>query len=287
MLYASWVAAACVIARFARGWLARRCLYVGHTKVKEEFADVPAPGPPCGSDSEDEVELVGIPLAEPRLQPGPAVAPPVRRRVPGPIAGSVRILFLLGCFVDVGQCVGRVGLSAQELSVSFDRSDIFNGLPEYLVTRVDEILDNRYAPSSMRTIYGGFNKWRTVADAHGWDYIIGSGDPERAAKMATFVCCMMDDTDLVASSIEGYLWGCRVYMTLQHQDDPLKGIPNWGLFMDAVRKLTWVPREPRRAFTPRLVEKMLRWLWDRRDDFRWCQAGFFFLILYCLCFPPI
>eukprot|EP00966_Prymnesium_polylepis_P023372 538061-Prymnesium_polylepis.1 len=64
--------------------------------------------------------------------------------------------------------------------------------------------------------------------------------------MAAFVTDMLDDTSLVYSSIEGYVWGVREWHKLQFELDPIRGVAGWDEFMAAIKVLSWVPAEPRK-----------------------------------------
>ena len=246
MLYASWVSAALSIQRFARGALARRRLAAARDAAVERVGAFPRP----------------------------------MRRVPGPVPGTTRILFLLMCGLGLAAGGGRGGATAQDASLGFYTTDLFNGLPAELATRADEVLDNRLSPSSMRTVMAGFKYWSVVAVKHGWDYIIQTGDLERGAKLVALTSHMLDDTTLVGASIENYVWGVCTWMKLQHQADPRRGVVGWDDWMKAALVLSAVVREPRRAMPTWLIRLILTWCWARRKEFRWCQFGLFVLVLY-------
>ena len=74
-----------------------------------------------------------------------------------------------------------------------------------------------------------------------------SDDIRRGSYLAVFVMVLLDDTALVYSSIASCMWGLRVWLSLQHQADPIMGVMGWADFMAAVRVLSWGPAEPRRA----------------------------------------
>jgi len=154
------------------------------------------------------------------------------------------VLALLGCFmVRDGDAMP---LSRVQASMSYTRASIWEGLPRDLVPTVEAVVDNRLSSSSWRTVSAGMSIWRAVADTHGWSHIIHSDDPERGGKLSAFVVHMLSDTDLVYSTIEGYVWGVRLYMQSQHQLDPVLGVHSWDAFMKGIKVLTWVPGEPRR-----------------------------------------
>eukprot|EP00966_Prymnesium_polylepis_P020081 462693-Prymnesium_polylepis.1 len=67
-------------------------------------------------------------------------------------------------------------------------------------------MDNRLSTSSWRTINAAVKRWRVVAGNEGWSTIIPTDDPERGGKLVTFVLDMVEDSDLVYSTIEGYSW---------------------------------------------------------------------------------
>ena len=144
---------------------------------------------------------------------------------------------------------------------------------------VSDIMDNRLAESSWRTVQRGLDLWTAVARERGWDRLLRTDDPDRGGKLTTFVCSLMTDTDLVWSSIEGYVWGVRTWMQLQHQADPINGCLHWGAFMDAVKVMTWVPREPRKRVPMELISRMLDYILAHPDEFWLQQMGFFILVL--------
>ena len=102
----------------------------------------------------------------------------------------------------------------------------------------------------MRTVLWAKNKWLEVAERFNFPKVIVSDDIRRGSMLAVFVMVLLDDTDLVYSSIASCLWGLRVWLSLQHQADPIMGVMGWADFMAAVRVLSWVPAEPRRAVCP-------------------------------------
>lgn len=88
---------------------------------------------------------------------------------------------------------------------------------------------------------------------------------------------MVDDTDLVFKSIEGYVWGVRTWMKHQRQLDPIMGVVGWEDFMSSVKVLTWVPHVPRKATPTEVIERILRN--TDTDDFRQVQLAFMILVL--------
>ena len=89
---------------------------------------------------------------------------------------------------------------------------------------------------------------------------------------------MVDQTELVFSSIEQYVWGVRTWVKLKHQADPVYGIMGWDDFMSSVKVLTWVPSEPRKATPLHLIEAIL----DALDPNRFEDVQFAFFILTLL-----
>ena len=51
-----------------------------------------------------------------------------------------------------------------------------------------------------------------------------SDDPERGGKLAAFVLHMVDQTELVYSSISNYVWGLCTWMGLQRQLESVQGV---------------------------------------------------------------
>ena len=135
----------------------------------------------------------------------------------------------------------------QMLSVSYPRATLDYDLPEEYADRLDEIRDHRLRPSSMRTVMWAKEKWLAVAARFNFPRVIKSDDIRRGSYLAVFVMVLLDDTELVYSSIASCMWGLRVWLSLQHQADPIMGVMGWADFMAAVRVLSWVPAEPRRA----------------------------------------
>ena len=128
----------------------------------------------------------------------------------------------------------RVGGSlAQQLSVPYARANLFDGLPVEYMERVDQVLDNRLAASSMAKI----------ATAH--------------KRLAAWVVSMMDDTALVFSSISSYVWCIRTWHRLQHQADPVMGVMDWTSFFTGIAVYTAVPAEPREEVPLEVVRQIL------------------------------
>jgi hypothetical protein len=142
-------------------------------------------------------------------------------------------------------------------TVPYARASLFEGLPPGFEHRIEQVLDNRLSSSSWRTVSASLSRWRPVAEQFEWPVVISADDPRRGGKLATFVMLMVDETELTYKSIENYVWGLRTWQKLQHQPDPAFGILGWDDFMDAVKVLTWVPAEPRKAVPREVIEKIV------------------------------
>lgn len=193
--------------------------------------------------------------------------------------GRLRVLLLLCAMC--ASCAGakeRDGSFLQQSSVSYPRASIFEGLPQALVGRVDEVLDNRLSSSAFRSISAALSHWDRVRAAWGWQRVILSDDPERGGKMAAFVIGLLDDTNLVADSISNSVWALRQWMMLQRQADPLMGVMQWREFFLSVRVIAHVPHEPRRMVPLDIVRAIVA----RCDLNSFWQVQFIFLMLVCL-----
>ena len=207
------------------------------------------------------------------------------RPEPMPAAPAMRggwstrlVLLVFGLCVVGGDCMP---LSAQQASLSYSRASIYDGLPGSLTDVMHEVMDNRLSSSSWRTVSAGVAIWGTVCAAHGWERVIRTDDPLRGGKLATFVLHMTTKTTLAYSSIEQYVWGVRVWMQSQMVVDPLMGVLFWSTFMQAVKVLTWVPGEPRRAVPHAVVEAIIDMVEARYlHDFFAVQMVFLILVLY-------
>ena len=202
----------------------------------------------------------------------PCANPPAAR--PRILSGALAVLMLLGMALP---SASPMPVTRVMSSAPVSRASVFTGLPHRLVPMVENVLDNRLSSSSWRTVVSGMKLWRQVADAEGWSPIIVTDDPERGGKLATFVCHMVENTDLVWGSIESYVWGVRTWMKAQHEVDPTLGIANWAEWMDAVKVLTWVPAEPRRRMPVEVVKLMVEAA--DQSSFRDVQAIFLILLL--------
>ena len=188
------------------------------------------------------------------------------------------ILLVFGLCVVGGDCMP---LSAQQASLSYSRASIYDGLPGSLTDVMHEVMDNRLSSSSWRTVSAGVAIWGTVCAAYGWERVLRTDDPLRGGKLAAFVLHMTTKTTLVYGSIENYVWGVRVWMQSQMVVDPLMGVLFWTQFMQAIKVLTWVPGEPRRAVPHAVVEAIIDMVEARYlHDFFAVQMVFLILVLY-------
>jgi hypothetical protein len=170
-----------------------------------------------------------------------------------------------------------VGGDAQLLSISYDFCTIYDGLPPELFSTVDRIMDNRLAVSSRAKVLTGFNNWRTFVEQRGWEPLVETGDKRRGGRMIAWVCDMIENSDLVYSSISTYVWGMRTWQVLQHQADPCFGVMHWREFMGGVAVLTAVPGEPRKQFPLSDFEAIMESL--DSSDFVHAQFGLVLLVL--------
>ena len=138
-----------------------------------------------------------------------------------------------------------VGGDAQLLSIAYTPTSIFAGLPMELTSRLEEVMDNRLAPSSRAHVDAAAKRWGGYCSLHGWDALLADDDDLRGGKMTAWVLSMVDETELSFKSIVNYVWGMRTYHTLQGRVDPAMGCRSWRELMRAVAVLTAVPGEPR------------------------------------------
>ena len=200
------------------------------------------------------------------------------RAVRGGGRGGLRLVTLLSIF----GCVLSVGSEPHVRSVGWPSAggpptDFYTGLSEAQCRRVDEILGDRLAASSMRTVNAALAIWRGVAEENGWPVVIETSDRLRGAKLSAFVIKMFDDTSLVYSTIENYVWGLAQWMILQRQADPRHDFPQFSMLMAAIKVGSWVQHEPRRALPLAVVTKIAEEC--DLDDFASVQFVFFMLVL--------
>ena len=147
---------------------------------------------------------------------------------------------------------------AQANSVSHGSRSIWTDMPGDMQRVVEQVLSNRLATSSWRTVQGALRLWRPLAGQRGWGVVIATDDPQAGMKMTVFVMTLMLNTNLVYKSISNYVWGLRSWMQHQRQQDPVAGVREWGLVMKSIKVLTWVPGEPRRRTPISVVKRVLR-----------------------------
>ena len=191
--------------------------------------------------------------------------------------GGRRLRPHLAVLALLGLMVGHAEAAPQASTVPHERASLFAGLPYRLEQRVDELMDNRLSTSSWRTINAAVKRWRVVAGKEGWSTIIPTDDPERGGKLVTFVLDMVEDSDLVYSTIEGYVWGLRTWMKHQRQADPVAGVMGFDDWLSAVKVVTWVPHEPRKATPLAVVASILHG--TDQSNFRSVQLALFLLVL--------
>jgi len=241
------------------------------------------------SDEQEDVEAEPLSLAPHELVE--ATDGPTRGSTPkdpfvpihrAPRAGSLRpslLMILMG--LTVAESMPSRGFPF-EASVPYDRTTLFTGLPRHLEGRLGSILDNRLSSSSWRTIETGVSRWKEVSARHGWSAVIPTGDPERGAKLVSYVLELLENTDLVFGSIENYVWGVRTWMKHQRQADPVYGVMGWSDFMSSVKVLSWRPAEPRRATPIEVVSKIIALIEERylHDSFMLQMAFLILILLY-------
>ena len=146
----------------------------------------------------------------------------------------------------------------QELTVTYPRASIYDGLPDGLAEEVDDLLDNRLSTSAMRSMSAALSHWDDVCAQFGWRRVISSEDPHRGGMLASYVMHLVRDTTLVASSISNYVWALRSWNKLQRQLDPIYGVIEWSDFMESVMVVAHVAAEPRKAIPVDLVRRALQ-----------------------------
>lgn len=133
------------------------------------------------------------------------------------------------------------------LAVPFQRASVFSGVPDVQVMGwLEEVLDNRLGGSSHRSINSALGHWDTIRARFGWERVIKTDDSDRGGKLITFVWHMSENTQIVGSSIQNYVWAFRQWLKSQRQLDPVYGVVEWDDFMKGVFVKTFVPAEPRR-----------------------------------------
>ena len=156
------------------------------------------------------------------------------------------------------KAASRAGASAPQ-TVGASWAHLHHNLPVWASDRMDQLMDTRLAPSSMRTVNSGMQHYKAAALAYDLPDVIFRNDPSRGSYLAMFVLHMLIDTDIIFASIEKYVWGVCTFMKLQHQPDPRHGVMQWGDFMSSVKVVSHVPGEPRKAMPYEHVENFLLW----------------------------
>jgi hypothetical protein len=210
---------------------------------------------------------------------------------PGSMAALRQILdtYSSNCSKDGPSRGVGVGGDAQLLSIAYTPSSIYTGLPVERMGRLEEILDNRLAPSSRAHVDAAAKRWAAHSLEQGWEPLLADDDVERGGKMADWIISLVDDTELVFKSIENYVWGMRTWHTLQGHSDPAMGVRAWRELMRSVSVLTAVPSEPRTQVPLHVVRDILQVLLES-DDFDKVQLHLLILVLLftfsrteCLC----
>ena len=191
------------------------------------------------------------------LQDGLFADPYIMRRHPA--SGGVRKFGPAYSSDDAGD--GPTASSARlptALTLTYTRASVFVGVPtQAVMDEIDEILDSRLAESSLQSISAALAHWDTLRVRYSWDRVLQSEDALRGGKLATWVAYMVNETELVSTSIGNYVWALRAWMKYQRQDDPILGVPEWDDFMQGVHVLAWVAAEPRRRVPLDLIKASL------------------------------
>ena len=175
----------------------------------------------------------------------------------------------------------RAGNHTQRDSVQYPRASIFDGLPIDCVQRVEDMLDHRLAPGSLSRVYTALRKWDPFCAERGWPTLMETGLPTRGGRLAAWVTSLVDDTELVYSSISTYVWGVCTWHTLQHVADPTLGVDDWREFMMSVAVLTSVPSEPRRPIPMEVTRDMLEDIdWDDFEDVQFALVAIVSFFLF-------
>ena len=158
-----------------------------------------------------------------------------------------------------------VGGDAQLLSIAYTPSSVYTGLPMELMSRLEEIMDNRLSTSSRAHVDAAAKRWCNFCEERSWEPLLDDGDAERGGKLAAWVISMVDDTELVFKSIVNYVWGMRTWHTLQGRSDPAMGVRSWREFMRGVAVLTAVPSEPRAQVPLEVLKDVLQKLMESSE----------------------
>lgn len=212
----------------------------------------------------------------------PAAGARVRARLAiAPMARGAHVLLLLLTHLSGVRGVdggGNAAYIVQEASVQYQQTDLYDGLPSDLLGRLDEILDGRLAPSSLRSIESALKYWDEVRHIHGWSRVIESNSPARGAQLVAFILYMVDDSDLAWGSIQNYIWAFCTWNVMQRQLDPRRGVARYSEFMSAIKVLAFEVGEPRREIPLALLEKVASAV--HANCFWQVNAFFLLLIMY-------
>ena len=224
------------------------------------------------------------PCHDPCCGARPVQAPPTTRpaphqvRVRGGFGARPLLALVLFAMCAVGESAPRDVHDDIPLAVGVVRSTLFDGLPPEFAAPLDQVLDNRLAPSSMRKVRRAAKVWCVFAAEQGWPALLRSDDPHRGAKLAAFVLMLVMTTKLVYTSISKYMWGLATWCILQRQADPRIGVEGFKSFMNSIKVLTFVPAQPHDAIPIEILERILVNL----DKTKFADAQLGFLISYML-----
>ena len=206
---------------------------------------------------------------------GNKAQPVARADFPMAQRGSLLALLLLPFLQGVAAAPSGSGRALPLAQRGAGRARLTSGLPSEFLEMFETVMANRYSSSSWDTINSGTRRWRVFADEWDLPVIIPTDHDYRGGWMVAWVLSMAQDTDLVFKSIQGYVWGMRVWQTLQHQADPLDGLMNWEHFMAGIKVLTHVPSEPRKEMPLWVLERIV----DETDWDDLLSASLTFLLL--------
>ena len=238
-----------------------------------------------GASSNSAITDHRAPLVDPALHGlGHSAANPYGNSASHASVSASSLLFFL-LFLTLGVHAptrgAGVGGDAQLLSIPYDRTSVFDGCPHDLLDRLDEIMDNRLRPSSLRKAASGFKRWTEFCDQRGWPHLMPNGLRARGGRMAAWILSMVDDTVLVFASISVYVWGMRTMHTLHHLSDPAMGVEFFRELMRAASVLTSVPGTPRKRIEHSVIDALLRDIYENHWDSRIrVQLGLVVLVLY-------
>eukprot|EP00965_Chrysotila_dentata_P054958 1824312-Pleurochrysis_carterae.AAC.2 len=157
-----------------------------------------------------------------------------------------------------GPSAGKQGYVLFSMTVLYSRASVCVGFPtEEAAAQIDELCDNRLAPSSQQSIMNTLAHWRVVAARHNWNVVIQSDDPSRGGELATYISFLVNETELLAPTISNYFWGLQNFMKYYRQLDPAYGVAELEDLMKSVQVVAWVALEPRRTVPVWLIKEFL------------------------------